>query len=103
MPQDLVPFHQVQQLLADMGRRYSQISEAWDELSSLDRADRYAKLAQRLRIWLRQARFFWKGDQLTFLRAAAGFYADYGAVLRLLKQDYDRGKFKAHEELNQGA
>lgn len=80
-----------------MGKRYAQLSEALDELASLDRADRYVKLLRRMRVWYRQANFFWRGDQLTFLRAVAGFYSDYGAILRLLKQDYDRGKFDPHQ------
>ena len=102
MPKSLINFMQAKASLHDIGTRYSQLLEASDELSSLDRADRYIKLLKRMRIWIRQANFFWRGDQLTFLRALAGFYSDYGAVLRLLKQDYDRGKFKAHEGLNQG-
>jgi hypothetical protein len=96
MPQQLVQLHQAKSFLGDMANRYAQLSEALDELTSLDRADRYLKYLQRMRIWLRQANFFWKGDQLTFIRAVAGFYSDYGAVLRLLKQDNDRGKFKVN-------
>jgi len=94
--------HQAKAFLADMGRRYIPLIEARDELASLNRADRYLKLIRRMRIWLRQANFYWKGDQLTFLRAVAGYYSDYGAVLRLLKQDYDRGEFDTHEGLSQG-
>jgi len=103
MPQQLVQLHQAKSFLNDMASRYAQLAEALDELASLDRADRYLKLLRRMRIWFRQANFFWRGDQLTFIRAVAGFYSDYGAILRLLKQDHDRGKFKAHAELNQGA
>lgn len=102
MPKTLVNFNQAKASLNDMGTRYTQLLEASDELSSLDRADRYIKILRRMRVWIRQANFFWRGDQLTFLRAVAGFYSDYGAILRLLKQDYDRGKFVAHEGLNQG-
>lgn len=102
MPKSLVNLMQAKASLHDIGVRYAQLVEASDELASLDRADRYLKALKRMRIWLRQANFFWRGDQLTFLRAVAGFYSDYGAVLRLLKQDYDRGKFDAHDGLNQG-
>lgn len=102
MPHDLVQLHQAKAFLADMAGRYITLHEARDELASLDRAPRYLKLVRRLRIWLRQANFFWKGDQLTFLRAVAGYYSDYGAVLRLLKQDHDRGKFNAHDGLTEG-
>jgi len=103
MPTDLVTLHQAQLSLKDMGRRYVQLAEATDELASLDRADRYIKALRRMRIWFRQANFFWKGDQLTFIRAVAAFYSDYGAILRLLKQDLDRGKFNTPALLNQGA
>ena len=102
MPRDLVQIHQAKAFLEDMRIRYAELSEASDELLSLDRSDRYIKALQRMRIWFRQANFFWKGDQLTFLRAVAGFYSDFGAIMRLLKQDYDRGKFDTHEGLNQG-
>lgn len=94
--------HQAKAFLTDMGERYANLSGAQAELATLDRADRYLKLLRRMRIWLRQANFFWRGDQLTFLRAVAGFYSDYGAILRLLKQDYNRGLFDTHEGLNQG-
>ena len=103
MPYDLVHMHQAKMFLADMAKRYVALYAAQSELASLDRAPRYLKLVRRLRTWLRQANFFWKGDHLTFLRAVAGYYSDYGAVLRLLKQEKDRGKFKPREELTQGA
>lgn len=101
MPHDLVQLHQAKAFLDDMGKSYVALADAYDEMASLDRAERYLKLVRRLRVWLRQANFFWKGDQLTFIRAVSGYYSDYGAVLRLLKQDYNRGLFDARE-LNQG-
>jgi hypothetical protein len=82
---------QVRILLKDMGSRFEQLSAAQEELATLDRADRYIKYLSRMRLWLRQANFMWKADQLTFLKAVAGFYADFGSILRLLKLDQARG------------
>jgi len=103
MPTDLITLYQAKMSLKDMEKKYVRLSEATDELASLDRSDRYIKALRRMRVWFRQANFFWKGDQLTFIRAVAAFYSDYGAILRLLKQDYDRGKFTTPALLNQGA
>ena len=103
MPRDLVQLHQAKAFMVDMEWKFAELSDALVELSSLDRADRYVKLLRRMRIWFRQSNFFWRGDQLTFIRAVAGFYSDYGAILRLLKQDQERGKFKTPAELTQGA
>jgi hypothetical protein len=97
MPRNLLQASQVRLLLKDMQARYRYLASAEDELSTLDRADRYIRATKRMRLLLKQALLFWKGDQLAFLRATAAFYVDYGAILRLLKQDRDRGKFDSHE------
>jgi hypothetical protein len=46
-----------------------------------------------MRLWVRQAAFAWQADHLKFITSVAGFYADYGAVLRMLRIDQTRGKF----------
>jgi len=86
-------FQQIRALLRDMSARYEHLSAAHDELQSLVRGDRYIRYLQRLRLWLRQASFKWKADQLAFLQATSGFYRDYGVVLRLLKNDRAVGLF----------
>jgi len=91
-PNDLLYMPQARLVLQDLDRRYSYILKAREELSTLDRGSLYIKLLTRMRLLLRQAHFNWRGDQLTFVRAVAGFYSDYGAVLRLLKEDSNRGK-----------
>jgi hypothetical protein len=83
---------QAKALLNDLSQRYKYLSTARDELETLRRADRYIKYLTRMRFFLRQANFTWKSDQLVFLRAVAGFYSDFGAILRLLKEDTDRGE-----------
>ncbi len=92
-PVDLLFLQQVRSLLRDIGERYSFLSAAEGELRSLDRADRYIKHLTRMRLWLRRATYAWKADQLVFIQSVAGFYTDYGAVLRLLKIDEARGLF----------
>ena len=71
MPTDLVPLFQAKKYLKDMGEKYARLTEATDEIVSLDRADRYVKALRRMRLWFRQANFFWRGDQLTFIRAVS--------------------------------
>jgi hypothetical protein len=96
-PHDLLFIQQARATLRDMASRFSHLEQARDELESLPRGERYIKALTRMRIFLRQAGFTWKGDQLVFLRAAAGFYSDYGVVLRLLKEDSDTGKLVSGE------
>jgi hypothetical protein len=84
---------QVQLLLKDMESRQDSLELARDEFNTLEKASKYNKYLLRMRIWLREAKFAWRGDQLRFLRAAAGFYADYGAILKLMRFDQLRGKF----------
>lgn len=94
MPKSLFQQAQIRLVLQDMRKRYLYIVEAKDEIKTLDRAALYFKLYKRMVFDLRRAYLFWKGDHLAFIRAVAAFYSDYGAILNLLKQDYDRGKFK---------
>lgn len=91
-PDHLLPVSQVRHFLQDLVRRYTRLMAARDEISTLDRAHKYVGYLTRMRIYLRQANHAWKADHLTFIRAVAGFYSDYGAVLRLLKEDTVRGK-----------
>jgi hypothetical protein len=92
-PTQLLMLQQVRALLRDMSARYEHLSAAHEELQTLVRGDRYTKYLQRMRLWLRQASFKWKADQLAFLQAASGFYSDYGIVLRLLRNDRAVGLF----------
>lgn len=92
-PRTLFLQHQVRLLLKDMQARYTDLELARQELATLEYAAKYLKYLARMRIWIRDAHFAWKADQLKFLKSVAGFYSDYGAVLRLLKFDELRGKF----------
>lgn len=93
-PQNLLFVRQSQTLLQDMQRRYRYLSEAQDELETLDRANVYVQLLTRMRIRLRQAGYVWKLDHLRFMQSVASFYSDYGAIMRLLKIEQSRGRFK---------
>jgi len=93
-PQNLLFVRQSQLLLKDMQRRYRYLSEAQDELERLDRANVYVQLLTRMRIRLRQAGYVWKLDHLRFMQSVASFYSDYGAIMRLLKIEQSRGRFK---------
>lgn len=68
------------------------------EIGTLDRANVYVKLFQRMRLSLRKANFTWKSDQMSLMEAMSAFYADYGAVLRLLKIDEARGRLKEDDQ-----
>jgi hypothetical protein len=92
-PKNLFLLRQVQLLLKDIQGRYRNLELARSELVTLTYADKYTKYLQRMRIWVREANFSWKADQLRFLKSVSGFYSDYAAVLRLLKMDQLRGKF----------
>lgn len=83
---------QVRMLLHDMERRYKRLEAARPELETLERAERYIKLLTRMRLWLRQSFYTWKANQLAFLQATAGFYSEYGQLLRFLKFDQARGR-----------
>jgi hypothetical protein len=91
-PKNLFLLRQVQLILKDVRSRYTNLELARGELQSLQYAAKYIKYLQRMRIWVREAEFAWKADQLRFLKSVAGFYSDYGTVLRLMKIDQLRGK-----------
>jgi hypothetical protein len=93
----LLFLRQVQLLLKDIQARYANLELAQDELQTLEQSARYFKYLQRMRLWVRQAGFSWQADHLKFIKSVAGFYADYGAVLRLLRIDQSRGKFSEPE------
>jgi hypothetical protein len=84
---------QIQLILKDMESRQANLELASEEFKGLEQAPKYFKYLRRMRIWLRDAKFAWKADQLRFLKSVAGFYSDYGAVLKLLRMDELRGKF----------
>ena len=91
-PQNLLFVAQTRALLLDLVSRYKYLAAARSELETLPRADRYIKSLTRMRFALRQAHYVWKADQLTFIRAVSEFYSDFGAILKLLKEDADSGK-----------
>lgn len=93
-PTSLLYVSQARELLLDLDRKYRFISSALDEIETLDRAAKYVQLLSRMRVFVRQANFTWKGDQLVFIRAVSGFYSAYAAILRLIKEDEARGIFK---------
>ena len=92
-PRNLFLMRQIQLLLKDVKGRLESLELARDEFMSLTDAAKYLKYLRRMRIWVREASFAWRADQLRFIKSVAGFYADYGAVLRLLRRDQLRGKF----------
>ncbi len=96
-PRHLLYIRQVQVLLKDVERRLTDIELAQDEFKALEQSSRYIKYLQRMRLWVRQAGFVWQTDHLKFIKSVAGFYADYGALLRMLRIDQQRGKFSEPE------
>jgi hypothetical protein len=84
-------------LLKDLRFRLDNLELARDELRTLKYGPRYLKYLQRMHLWVRQAAFAWQADQLKFLKSVSGFYADYGAVLRLLRIDQSGGKIQEPE------
>lgn len=93
-PTNLLFVRQSQLLLKDMAKKYEHLSAAEDELATLERANVYIQCLRRMRIRLRQAGYVWKLDQLRFIQSVAGFYSDYGAIMRLIKIEQSRGRFK---------
>ena len=91
-PVRLLFIQQVRALLHDMEHRYKRLEAARPELETLERAERYIKILTRMRLWLRQSFYTWKANQLAFLQATAGFYSEYGQLLRFLKFDQTRGR-----------
>lgn len=97
-PTDLLVEPYRRQMLTRIERLYDEISAAEPEFKTLDRAEFYLRSLRNLRVWLRQAKFAWRFDDMTFLQAVAGFYTDYGAILRLLKIDQARGRLPQSEQ-----
>ena len=93
-PNQLLPEPYRRSLLKDIKRRYVKLFSALDELSSLERGDRYVRLVHRMRLYSQKASFAWRFDDQSFIQAIAGFYADYGLLLRWISIDQKRGKFK---------
>ena len=102
-PRKLLFLRQVQLLLKDIQARYLNLELAQNELQTLEQSAKYFKYLRRMRLWVRQAGFAWQADHLKFIKSVAGFYADYGAVLRMLRIDQMRGKFSEPQtSLNTG-
>jgi hypothetical protein len=99
-PRKLLQLRQVQLLLKDIGSRLYNLELARGELASLTYGPKYLKYLKRMRLWVRQASFSWQADQLTFLKSVAGFYSDYGSVLRMMRIDQLRGVFNDTVEPN---
>lgn len=97
-PSDLLPEIQSKLLMNGLVKKYEYLSAATDELSSLDRADIYHRLLKQMGLNVRKALYFRRSNQVAFLQSVAEFYTDFGRVLRLLKIDDQRGKFKVLEE-----
>jgi hypothetical protein len=95
-PVSLITSPQSRMFLNDLLQRFQLLSSAKDELKLLDRADKYLGLLRGLHFFVRRALFVWKSDHLMFIDSVSRFYGLYGVVLQLLKQDYNRGKFKPH-------
>jgi len=85
------------QMLTTIEGLHKEISAAESEFKTLDRAEFYLRSLRNLRVWVRQAKFAWRFDDMTFLQAISGFYTDYGAILRLLKIDQARGRLPRNE------
>ena len=92
-PTQLLFITQVRSMLHDMQARYDEATSATEELQTLVRADRYFKELTAMRLALREANFQWKANQLRFLQAAAKFYDNFGAMLRFLRWEDQRGTF----------
>lgn len=97
-PVALVPVQFRGKLLADVKARYVELEAARPELATLDRADIYIKYLYRMRLAVRQARFSWRFDDLSFIQAISDFYTAYGSVLRLLAVDKARGRLEIIEK-----
>ncbi len=92
-PTQLLLMAQVRELLHDMQGRYDEASAATEEFQTLPRSDRYFKQLTEMRMALREAHFQWKSNQVRFLTAAAKFYGNFGAMLRFLRWELQRGTF----------
>lgn len=91
-PKSLIPDPYRRNLLKDAQRRFKILSEAEEELRTLDRAHLYIKILRRMRFTVRDAQFAWRFDDLKFLECIANFFTDYGMVLRHLRYEKARGR-----------
>ena len=92
-PTQLLLMAQVREMLHDMQGRYDEASSASEEFQTLPRSDRYFKQLTEMRMALREAHFQWKSNQMRFLTAASKFYSNFGAMLRYLRWELQRGTF----------
>jgi len=92
-PTDLLYTPQARALLRDVQTRYERLAGALDELQTLTKADTFAKLLVRMRLYVRHASYVWKFDHLAFIKAVAAFYVDYGVALTLLRREEAVGRF----------
>jgi len=92
-PTELLFIAQVHKLLHDMQGKYDEASAASEELQTLPRSDRYFKQLLEMRLALREANFQWKSNQVRFLNASSKFYDNFGAMLRFLRWEAQRGTF----------
>jgi hypothetical protein len=93
-PKELVPSVVSQKMLKDALQKYNRLSQAENELQTLDRAPAYLRILKRMRFTIRRAQFAWRADDLEFLKAIAEFFGDYGTVLQYLKIDQARGRIE---------
>jgi hypothetical protein len=91
-PKNLIPDPYRRNVLKDAVTRLARLEDALDEITTLDRAPLYVKLIGRMRIHVKKSQFAWRTDDLAFLKAIVGFFADYGIVLQNLKIDQARGR-----------
>jgi hypothetical protein len=92
-PTQLLYTAQVRGLLNDMQGKFDEASAAGEEFQNLPRSDRYFKQLTEMRLALREAHFQWKANQVRFLSAASKFYSNFGAMLRFLRWEAQRGTF----------
>ena len=93
-PKELMPSIISQAMLKDAQQRLNFLSQAEDELQTLERAHLYIRILKRMRFTVRKAQFAWRADDLEFLKAIADFFGDYGTVLQFLKIDQARGRLE---------
>ncbi len=90
-PTELLLMAQVRELLHDMQGRYDEAAAATEEFQTLPRSDLYFRQLTDMRLALREAHFQWKSNQVRFLSAASKFYGNFGAMLRFLRWEFQRG------------
>jgi hypothetical protein len=93
-PKGLMPSIISQAMLKDAQTRFNLLSQAEDELQTLERAHIYFRILKRMQFTIRRAQFSWRADDLEFLKAVAEFFGDYGTVLQNLKIDQARGRLE---------